>query len=76
MRKKIDNVKSIISLAKELEVKTIAEYVENEEILKFLQDIEIDYVQGFHIGKPSYDITVEMFESFVSLGTLQEHPLL
>ncbi|WP_373071755.1 putative bifunctional diguanylate cyclase/phosphodiesterase [Sulfurimonas sp.] len=52
-KKDLAFVKSIISLAKELNVKTIAEFVENEDVLQFLKDIEIDYVQGFHIGKPS-----------------------
>ena len=52
-KKDLAFVKSIVSLAKDLEVKTIAEFVENEEILKFLKEIEVDYSQGFHIGKPS-----------------------
>ncbi|MDH4943669.1 bifunctional diguanylate cyclase/phosphodiesterase [Sulfurimonas sp. C5] len=56
-KKDLAFVKSIISLAKELEVETIAEYVENEDILKFLKEIEIDYAQGYHIGKPSKDLT-------------------
>jgi len=56
-KKDLAFVKSIISLAKELKVKTIAEFVENEEILEFLREIEIDYVQGFHVGKPSKNLT-------------------
>jgi diguanylate cyclase (GGDEF)-like protein len=56
-KKDLAFVRSIISLAKELNVKTIAEFVENEEILKFLKEIEIDYVQGFHVGKPSKDLS-------------------
>jgi len=31
---------------------TIAEFVENDEILSVLRDIGVDYVQGFGIGKP------------------------
>ena len=31
---------------------TIAEFVENDEILTVLRDIGVDYVQGFGIGKP------------------------
>jgi diguanylate cyclase (GGDEF)-like protein len=49
-------VKSMISLARELEVKTVAEFVEDKEILQTLKDIEIDFAQGYHIGKPSRDI--------------------
>ncbi|WP_084186832.1 EAL domain-containing protein [Andreprevotia chitinilytica] len=32
--------------------KTIAEYVENEAIVRVLQEIGVDYLQGFHIGRP------------------------
>jgi EAL domain-containing protein (putative c-di-GMP-specific phosphodiesterase class I) len=31
---------------------TIAEFVENGEILERLREIGVDYVQGFGIGKP------------------------
>jgi EAL domain-containing protein (putative c-di-GMP-specific phosphodiesterase class I) len=31
---------------------TIAEYVESAEIVTALQTIGVDYVQGFHIGRP------------------------
>ncbi len=46
-------VNSILTLAKELDVKTVAEYVEDEEIVKTLKELGVDYLQGFHIGKPS-----------------------
>ena len=55
-KKDLAFVKSIISLAKELEVKTVAEFVENEEILEFLQKIDVDYAQGFYLGKPSINL--------------------
>jgi len=44
---------SIVTLAKELEVQTIAEFVENPDIVEVLEDIEVDYYQGFYMGKPS-----------------------
>lgn len=46
-------VNSIVTLAKELNIHTIAEFVENEEIVEILDELEIDYYQGYHIGKPS-----------------------
>ncbi|MGM0533644.1 MAG: putative bifunctional diguanylate cyclase/phosphodiesterase, partial [Campylobacterota bacterium] len=46
-------VKSIISLAHELGIKTIAEFVEDDAVLQFLKEVDIDYVQGFHIARPS-----------------------
>jgi len=46
-------VKSIVSLAKTLGVKVVAEYVENQDILDIITQMGIDYAQGYHIGKPS-----------------------
>uniref|UniRef100_UPI0040485B8B putative bifunctional diguanylate cyclase/phosphodiesterase n=1 Tax=Aliarcobacter sp. TaxID=2321116 RepID=UPI0040485B8B len=45
-------VNSIITLAKELKIQTIAEFVESQEIVEVLDILEIDYYQGYHIGKP------------------------
>ncbi len=52
-KKDLAFVKSIVSLAKELGIETVAEFVETKESVKFLQEIEIDYMQGYHIGRPS-----------------------
>jgi EAL domain-containing protein (putative c-di-GMP-specific phosphodiesterase class I) len=32
--------------------------VENEEIVEVLDELKIDYYQGFHIGKPSQTFTL------------------
>ena len=45
-------VKAINQLAHTMNIKTIAEYVENEEIHNVLDEMSIDYVQGYHIGRP------------------------
>ena len=45
-------VSSIAGIAKELNVKTIAEYVENESILHVLMKMDIDFAQGYEIMKP------------------------
>jgi diguanylate cyclase (GGDEF)-like protein/PAS domain S-box-containing protein len=45
-------VKAIIDMAHALCKKTIAEFVENEEILEQLIDLKIDYVQGYGIARP------------------------
>jgi len=50
-------VHSILTLAKELNVKTIAEYVEDEEIVTTLKEMGVDYLQGFHIGRPAADFS-------------------
>lgn len=49
-------VKSIVTLARELKVKTIAEYVENRDIMQELKRFGIDYAQGYFIGRPSKDL--------------------
>ncbi len=50
----IDNamVKSINDIGHVLGLKTIAEYVEDEEILSRLKELGIDEAQGFYIAKP------------------------
>lgn len=45
-------VRSINEIGHVLGLKTIAEYVENQDILDTMRDIGIDYVQGYAIGKP------------------------
>ena len=45
-------VESINSIGKKLGKKTVAEFVENERIRKILQEIDVDYGQGFGLHKP------------------------
>ena len=45
-------VETIAIFAKKQNIKTIAEYVENEKIFNILKEIGIDYSQGFYFGKP------------------------
>jgi PAS domain S-box-containing protein len=45
-------VKTIISFAKEWNLKTVAEFVENESIYNILNKIGVDYSQGYYFGKP------------------------
>jgi diguanylate cyclase (GGDEF)-like protein/PAS domain S-box-containing protein len=45
-------VYSISSIGKVLNMKTIAEYVENEETLSIVREMGIDYAQGYHISMP------------------------
>ncbi|WP_180754018.1 putative bifunctional diguanylate cyclase/phosphodiesterase [Persephonella hydrogeniphila] len=49
-------VKSLINLGKGMNLKILAEFVENEEILKIVKELDIDYAQGFYFGKPSPDL--------------------
>ena len=45
-------VQAINKLAQIIGLKTIAEFVENQEILSTIKELNIDYAQGFHLGKP------------------------
>jgi diguanylate cyclase (GGDEF)-like protein/PAS domain S-box-containing protein len=45
-------VKALIDVAKGLGRKTIAEFVENKDILTLLRQYGVDYAQGYHIGRP------------------------
>ena len=51
-------IKSIVTLAKELKIKTIAEFVEDADILAAVSALGIDYAQGYHISRPSPMINV------------------
>ncbi len=45
-------VESINHIGHVMEIKTIAEFVENDEIYKCVKDLGIDYAQGYNIAKP------------------------
>lgn len=45
-------VEAINQIGHVMSIKTIAEYVENEETLELLRDIGVDYAQGYHFTRP------------------------
>jgi EAL domain-containing protein (putative c-di-GMP-specific phosphodiesterase class I) len=45
-------VSTIVEFSKKLGMKTIAEFVENEEIFKIVKDLGIDYSQGYYFSQP------------------------
>jgi len=45
-------VKTIVTFAKEQNIQTVAEFVENEDIYNVLNGLGIDYSQGYYFGKP------------------------
>lgn len=45
-------IESIIALGKNLKIKTVAEGVELEEELRFLQRLQCDEIQGYYYSKP------------------------
>jgi len=61
--KNIDNnekdfkvVKSIIHFAKEANMKTVAEFVHSKEVYDKLSQLDLDYMQGFYLYKPSENL--------------------
>ncbi len=45
-------VKTIIAFAKKMNYKTIGEFVASKEILNTIEELGIDYAQGYYIGAP------------------------
>lgn len=54
LESKVDKalVETLNNLCQQLKMKTLAEFVESEEIMIKLQEMGIDYAQGFHLGLP------------------------
>ncbi len=48
--------KTIVSFAKEMNIKTLAEFVENENILEITKNLGVDYSQGYYFSPPKKDI--------------------
>ena len=46
-------VKSIVTFAKEQNIQTIAEFIENEAIYEIIKDLGVDFSQGYYFGKPA-----------------------
>lgn len=45
-------VEGILHIAKGMGLKTVAEFVESREIFDTLQNLKIDYAQGYYLGRP------------------------
>ena len=46
-------VKTIVNFAKELQILTIAEYVENAAIHEIVKELGVDYSQGYYFSEPT-----------------------
>ena len=57
-------VKSVVDLAKSLNIEVVAEGVETEEMYNFVKEIGCDYAQGYYLSKPvEYK---EFYEKFIN----------
>jgi diguanylate cyclase (GGDEF)-like protein len=66
---KIDHamVRSIHSVAEAMNIETVAEFVENKDILRELQSIGVHYGQGHYLGEPK--VLKKMIENFSLLNS-------
>ena len=49
-------VETIVQFAKKNDIKTIGEFVASKELYDKIQELDIDYGQGFYLGKPKKDL--------------------
>ncbi|MDO8448320.1 MAG: EAL domain-containing protein [Rhodoferax sp.] len=69
-------VEAIVSLAKNLGMKVIAEWAEDNATVQTLTEIGVDYVQGFVVARPQHPdklLTAESSASFIQDQTLAEY---
>ncbi|VAX09181.1 diguanylate cyclase/phosphodiesterase (GGDEF & EAL domains) with PAS/PAC sensor(s) [hydrothermal vent metagenome] len=59
-------VKAMCELARGMHIHTIAEFVENEEIMILLQEFGIDYGQGFYIAYPEAKFKPQTTDSLIT----------
>jgi len=48
-------VRTLVGLAQNLDMKTVAEWVSSDEDAALLESMGVDYFQGFHFGSPALD---------------------
>jgi EAL domain-containing protein (putative c-di-GMP-specific phosphodiesterase class I) len=46
-------VRTLVDLAKNFRLETVAEWVSSEEDAKLLLDLGVDYFQGYYFGQPT-----------------------
>ncbi|WEJ62290.1 putative bifunctional diguanylate cyclase/phosphodiesterase [Thiomicrorhabdus lithotrophica] len=49
-------IKSVVIMTKAFGMQTIAEFVEDQDVLDKLVELEVDFAQGYYIGKPHVDL--------------------
>ncbi len=49
----VNIVRTIVHFAKELGIRTVAEFVDRKEVMDICEELHIDELQGYYIGKPA-----------------------
>ncbi len=52
-------VKALVDVARGMGMRTVAEFVENEQVFQRVLGLGVDYVQGYYLGKPGTDLIIE-----------------
>ncbi|WP_029408203.1 EAL domain-containing protein [Thiomicrorhabdus sp. Milos-T2] len=52
-------IQSVVIMAKAFGMQTIAEFVEDKEILDELVSLQVDFAQGYYIGKPEVELLTQ-----------------
>ena len=58
----LEIVRLIVKFSKKMGFKTVAEFISDSTLLKIAKELEIDYSQGFFIGKPFEDLINTSFK--------------
>ena len=53
-------IESMITLARGLGIKTVAEHVEDQAVMEAIRNYGADFAQGFHLGRPSRTLTAAL----------------
>ncbi|MFK5937044.1 MAG: EAL domain-containing protein [Sulfurimonas sp.] len=52
-------IESILTVSKQIKAKVILEYVSSKEIFDVISEMDVDYAQGYYIGKPASSLEVQ-----------------
>jgi EAL domain-containing protein (putative c-di-GMP-specific phosphodiesterase class I) len=47
-------LENMVKICHDLGIKTIAEYISDESIMRLAKSIGVDYLQGYHLHKPEH----------------------
>jgi diguanylate cyclase (GGDEF)-like protein/PAS domain S-box-containing protein len=61
-------VKALVDVARGMGMRTIAEFVENEQVYERVRSLGVDYVQGYYLGKPQSTLEPVRDEASESVG--------
>ncbi len=64
---------AVISLAKKLKMQTVAEGVETAEQVSFLQEQDVNFMQGYYYSRP---LSIDNFVTFCNAHTVMDHQAL